>query len=140
MKRVLIIFLALGAIAAAQNRPEWMSCDMHNGRFWNDLKTINAEEVVKGTYLIGVLDTWQLKAQAGEQSLWPDGAHVEEVRKALDKFYLEPANIQIPITIAIFLTSSNFRGDPNMEQKVRSMRQFVVAEGCNSKPEQAKEQ
>jgi hypothetical protein len=44
---------------------------------------------------------------------WPTGATVGEMQQGLNQFYQDPANLQIPIILAVTIIKSRFEGkDP----------------------------
>jgi hypothetical protein len=115
----------------------WRTCGRYNGRYWNDIATWGPSAGAQATYLGGVMDMdvtrdmiMNLKTGRTEQhTSWPAGANIGEVQRALNQFYEDPANLQIPIISAIFFVKDRFEGvaPKDVEDKIRFERRWLVS-------------
>jgi hypothetical protein len=116
----------------------WRTCGYSNGRFWEDANTKKSAH--QATYLMGLLDmntherlstnlNLGLKPPNLWPGVWPKGATIGEVIQALDQFYQDPANLQIPVVDAVSLIKDRFEGkDPQaIEKDIRVQREWAVS-------------
>ena len=110
MKRIILVALcaALVPIEGQNNIDTYRLCGKFNGRYWNQIASLEGR---RQAYLEGVMDALAEYNRAPQEQLWPNGATDWEVEKSLNRFYRDPANLQIPILDAIYVVKLRFEGN-----------------------------
>jgi hypothetical protein len=102
---------------------QWHTGNQANGRFWNDMATIeNASgSTEKSTYLMGFADALTLPEA---KNVFPYGLRTEEIVKALDRFFDTPENLRITIANALVVCHERLAGmaEPDLQKLILKMR------------------
>jgi hypothetical protein len=69
---------------------------------------MDIDELFNSTYLMALMDTY---AFIGKYDVWPKDKTVGEVAEAVNKFYEDPANWQIPVTYAVDIVKIRTAGN-----------------------------
>ena len=90
-----------------------------NGRFWEELRAEN-----KIIFIVGITEGLRAGELPSLGLLYPPGATVGDVIKALDGIYAAPENLRVSVNDALRVVSMTFRGDKpeDIEAALRWLR------------------
>jgi hypothetical protein len=134
MKHLLTItaFLVMAAMSTHAQEPGILTCGNMNGHAWQSMA---AKE--KAIYLAGFSDALtraaqHLKAHQELSAYWPEKFNIGEVQRGVEKFYGEPANLNIAIPDAVVLMVFQVNGIPtgDIERLLPGLRAKAMAQDC----------
>ncbi len=122
MKRlVLVTVLAVGAWAQeTDTRRTW---NVFNGRLW-----VTLSEPAKSAYVIGI---WEGALAIDDKRAiedYNDKSTFDETARGIDLFYREPANMPVPVNIAMMLVTAKNNGASaaDLDNRITKIRRLIV--------------
>jgi len=118
---VLVTVLAVGAWAQeTDNRRTW---DVFNGRLW-----VTLSEPVKSAYVMGIWEGALAMNDTKALEAYNDKSTFSETARSIDLFYQEPANILIPVNIAMMLVTAKNNGatTADLDGRLTKIRRLIV--------------
>ncbi len=122
MKRlVLVTVLAVGAWAQeTDTRRTW---GVGNGRLW-----VTMPEAVKSAYAMGIWEGALAMDDTKAVEAYNDKSTFDETARGIDLFYKEPANILVPVNIAMMLVTAKNNGASaaDLDNRITKIRRLIV--------------
>lgn len=128
------LLLTISSATVAQENFNATTCDLHNGRAWGTW-----EENTRLIFLIGVGDTLaRLATQGviGTKDYFPSGPGSTYVNLSagIDRIYIDPANLSLPILDALSAASARANGmsPDQLEKELARLRRTWLERGCKN--------
>lgn len=117
MKRAMVLTAALLSAAMllpgqSDGNDQWrtlLTWGVANGRYWNQLLPVQKVHYVQG-FMDGVAMAQSIDSAVNAPKSIPYGLTNGEIIKSLDRFFDTPENVQIPISLALFICRQRLDG------------------------------